>query len=1163
MKRIISLILCVCLFLSTASGVVFAQENEVAVDDYAEVTVGEKMSTKNIVKAVFSPTENSFDLVKRGNRPAIQMNPSKGCHYMKLGLDDALFPKTPDGGSYAVTVDYFDEGTGFFSVRYDGIYNNIEGNAQDHNDIVRMENTKEWKSHTFYISDADFGGEWQNVDVIIALFSTVVRELSAESIIIGNVKIEKAFPQNPVVVDLTSAEIGNVFAVDDEKTLKWKLENVTEVSVDIKFDYTVFDEYANQYEGGSIEASLESGEVFEKEFTASFSETRPLGVYKIKAKGFANYVYKGEAGTRNFEGIYDYSLGDKFKPDEESNKKFLVATHIAEKKHDAEKNSIMAMEAGVGMLRDEVKWEEVELEKGVYTFDEEWSYPDTFAANGQTLFLTASMGNKFYTDSYTAEDWANDSPGTEGIPLSDTERTGFANYVIQTINRFGADTIPMVELWNEPNHQNFNPLNRTPEDYAGFVKHAYPLIKAAYPNVEIGACSTAALPFWWLERVFATGALDYMDAVTVHPYQWNGVFNHDLFKNDMKQLHELMEKYGGGDKPVWATEWGFSSGTNYWGLKTAANQMRAIVQFYTIACAYDYIDVFAYYNFQTKGVKRDDGEHNFGVIGYNLPQESLPVGDINEAPEFDVYTTQYAAKPAYLALMEMNKMIGNAESDKIYSTPEGIVAMGFKRTDGQKAVVLWSDKQREENISFSINGNAALYDIYGNKVMNLSDKVVHTTTIGNMPMWIKGNISDVKFCETTVAVSENKFTIAAGDSFDVAVTDAKGCNLTTKVIAHESFKTSGMAMNGGKGTIKFVSDDNTYLRTYDITLEHYDKDTLVAVNKIKVEVIDAISISLRGIRNASSLDKHIVEVEIENKSTQRSYSGICSIAQPSEFASLLNQGKFTSLRPGETITIPLNVPRIVQKKYHDVTVKVDVPGVKTFSATDSIRFESQLSRLQNSNVFPVYNTEKYGTPVIDGVATDEEWGTPTMVLDTEKSFVGLLEEEGWNGPDDLSVKVSILWDNENFYFRLTSKDDVHYQNYVETEMWKGDSIQFGIIEGEPDILKSTSYNEFGIAFYDDGVKVYRSAQYKEQPIGLLENVEAKATRSDGGITYEVAIPWIEVMYAGFVPKEGRSAAFNVILNDNDSGERKGWIELGPGIGSGKNATKFKCIDFVK
>jgi len=432
-----------------------------------------------------------------------------------------------------------------------------------------------------------------------------------------------------------------------------------------------------------------------------------------------------------------------------------------------------------------------------------------------------------------------------------------------------------------------------------------------------------------------------------------------------------------------------------------------------------------------------------------------------------------------------------------------------------------------------------------------------------MPMWIKGSLTELKFCETEVSVSENKFTIAAGDSFDVKVTDARGRNLTTKVTCHESLKTNGMTMKGGKGTLRFVSDDKTQLRTYEIFLEHFDKDRLVAVNKVKVEFIDAISVSMRGVRNASSLDRHIVEVEIENKSTQRAYSGTCSIAQPSELAIFRKQGRFSSLKPGETITIPLNVPRIVQKIYYDITVRVDIPGVKAFEKTDSIRFESQLSRLQNPNVFPVHNTEKYGTPVIDGVATDEEWGEPTMVLNGETSFVGLLEEEGWNGPDDLSVKVSILWDNENFYFRLTSKDDVHYQNYVETEMWKGDSIQFGIIEGEPDVLKSTSYNEFGIAFYDGDVKVYRSAQYKEQPIGLLENVEAKATGSDGGITYEVAIPWIEVMYAGFVPKEGSSAAFNVILNDNDSGERKGWIELGPGIGSGKNATKFKCIDFVK
>jgi len=315
------------------------------------------------------------------------------------------------------------------------------------------------------------------------------------------------------------------------------------------------------------------------------------------------------------------------------------------------------------------------------------------------------------------------------------------------------------------------------------------------------------------------------------------------------------------------------------------------------------------------------------------------------------------------------------------------------------------------------------------------------------------------------------------------------------------------------------------------------------------------------VRNAKTLDRHIIEAQVTNKSTQRAYSGFCRIATPSEFSKFSGNGKFTALRPGETITIPLNIPRIVEKQYYDVTVEVALNNGKLFDETALLRFESQLSRLQNPNVIPVYSTAKRGTPVIDGIATEDEWGESLIVVDKKESLWANFTE--WSGPEDLSFKANIMWDDDNFYLQVTSKDNIHFQNYAETDMWKGDSIQFGIIEGEPDSLKSASYNEFGIAMYSDGVRVYRSAQYKEQPIGVLNNVTAKATKNEDGVTYEIAIPWVEAMYAGFVPKEGDSAAFSIILNDNDGADRKGWIEYTPGVGSGKNATKFKCIDFME
>ena len=187
------------------------------VDAYAEIIITDKLKAVNMEKYDFSPTTDSYEIVKRDGRYAMLMNPNNGCHYMRYNLDNDMFVKTEAGGSYNVTVDYFDEGTGFFSVRYDGVYNNVRGIQQDHNDIVYMENTKTWKSHTFYIADADFGGEWQGVDLQLALFSEVARGMSGESVVIGGIRVEKAFPSPPIKTELVSAYTGNIFALDDEK----------------------------------------------------------------------------------------------------------------------------------------------------------------------------------------------------------------------------------------------------------------------------------------------------------------------------------------------------------------------------------------------------------------------------------------------------------------------------------------------------------------------------------------------------------------------------------------------------------------------------------------------------------------------------------------------------------------------------------------------------------------------------------------------------------------------------------------------------------------------------------------------------------------------------------------------------------------------------------
>ena len=56
--------------------------------------------------------------------------------------------------------------------------------------------------------------------------------------------------------------------------------------------------------------------------------------------------------------------------------------------------------------------------------------------------------------------------------------------------------------------------------------------------------------------------------------------------------------------------------------------------------------------------------------------------------------------------------------------------------------------------------------------------------------------------------------------------------------------------------------------------------------------------------------------------------------------------------------------------------------------------------------------------------------------------------------------------------------------------------------------------------------------------------------------YELALPWSKL--APTVAADGM-LSLSMLVNDNDGGGRKGYIEWGSGIGTGKDAALFKAV----
>jgi hypothetical protein len=136
-----------------------------------------------------------------------------------------------------------------------------------------------------------------------------------------------------------------------------------------------------------------------------------------------------------------------------------------------------------------------------------------------------------------------------------------------------------VEIWNEPNgHYMIPDSNDRPKDkaerdalYAKVLPAAYDAIKKKWPTVQVVGFSAAwgagdAIRF--IGNVFAKDPARIaksFDFLSVHPYQpgtppdtyavraW-GQFS---VASGLKDIRDIMAKYGAGDRPVWYTECGW------------------------------------------------------------------------------------------------------------------------------------------------------------------------------------------------------------------------------------------------------------------------------------------------------------------------------------------------------------------------------------------------------------------------------------------------------------------------------------------------------------------------------------------------------------------------------------------------------------------------------
>jgi len=319
--------------------------------------------------------------------------------------------------------------------------------------------------------------------------------------------------------------------------------------------------------------------------------------------------------------------------------------------------------AGFKTHRDELPWNRLEPLKGRYTLPEAHrAYLGSCGAHHVGSLIILDYGNRHYDNA--------------AAPHTDEGLDGFANYAREVVRRCGPQ-LHAVEVWNEYNGSfSKGPMAKRPEGYFELLKRTYRAVKAERPDLSVVGPAAVTLPYGWLERLFRLGALDYLDAVSVHPYMHPAA--PDTVRGDLStnlgRLHDLIRRYNGGKpKPVLLTEIGWPTHRAGVSVRAAA---RYAVRGFVMALATGIGEIY-WYELVNGGTDPGKREHNFGLLRHR----DDPLG-------------AYVPKPAYVALTVLTRQLTGARFREKDPTPDPVYSYRFQK-GGQDLRVMWAPRRAQ------------------------------------------------------------------------------------------------------------------------------------------------------------------------------------------------------------------------------------------------------------------------------------------------------------------------------------------------------------------------------------------------------------------------------------------------------------------------------------
>jgi hypothetical protein len=345
--------------------------------------------------------------------------------------------------------------------------------------------------------------------------------------------------------------------------------------------------------------------------------------------------------------------------------------------------------SGAKWVKEEFRWDWVQPSRDRWT----WAFMDEAVDEEKARGLEI-LGLLDYTAGWAV---GENRPVSTTPPPHDL----WANYVAQTVGRY-KDRVHVWEVWNEPNMPHF--WSGSKEQFAQLLAVTYDTIKRVDPSATVLGPTITGVDEDWLNAM----PWDKIDALGLHLYTEPGFLNdqaYSFYDQGLPNLKRVVERRGA--KPVWVTEFGFSSqgGAEAWYVGDERAQARYLVQEAVQLLAYRGLDIRM-------------------IMPYVF----------NDHDGFELVREWSRPKPAFHAYRTLTERLEGADGvGRVTTLGPGVFAFRFAR-GGQQIEVVWSPSGGTALIPSG--GDAEVFDLFGGRSVAAPRGGMVSVAVGPDPVYV-------------------------------------------------------------------------------------------------------------------------------------------------------------------------------------------------------------------------------------------------------------------------------------------------------------------------------------------------------------------------------------------------------------------------------------------